>query len=425
MRSDRSDAPQVTVAGGGIAGVEAALAVAAELGDDARVSLVSPDPDLTIRALTVDEPFRPRPAERHELEPLLAPAGVALVRDSVTRIAGDGSVELGHDRRLHPDHVIVCVGARGTHALTAARTFWGGAGELRIDQMLRRARAGERRGLGLIVPEGTTWPLPIYEIALLARRRARELGGADVPITIYTPEDAALAIFGPVPSAAVAELLGAAGIGLVTGVRVGQDSWGNPFAGRHRIMERALISLPRLAGPNMPDLPSDRDGFTRVDEWGRVVGSERVWAAGDGTDADVKQGGIAAQAADAAAHNVAADLVSGLEPRRPTRVLRGRLFGADESLFLLRDLDRPDDPGQASSDPLWWPPQKVGAEHLAEALTRQTWRGERLGAGEELGSALSHEWHGTPLTSPWVRSSVASTESGPVSDPDEPSTRRT
>ena len=73
--SDPHHAPEpakrVVVAGGGIAGMEAALALADLAGDKAELSLVSRDREFVYRPLTVEEPFtnqrarcqvRPRPA---------------------------------------------------------------------------------------------------------------------------------------------------------------------------------------------------------------------------------------------------------------------------------------------------------------------------------------------------------------------------
>ena len=54
-----------------------------------------------------------------------------------------------------------------------------------------------------------------------------------------------------------------------------------------------MVALPRAAGPRVPGLPADDAGFIPTDEHGRVAGLERVWAAGDGTNFPIKQGGLA------------------------------------------------------------------------------------------------------------------------------------
>ena len=52
-----------------------------------------------------------------------------------------------------------------------------------------------------------TWPLPIYEVALMARTRAEELGLADLDFVVVTPEAAPLVMFGAAPSGEVEALL--------------------------------------------------------------------------------------------------------------------------------------------------------------------------------------------------------------------------
>ena len=51
-----------------------------------------------------------------------------------------------------------------------------------------------------------------------------------------------------------------------------------------------VIMLPRLEGPRLPGLPHDDDGFIPVDVYGRVAGSDDIYAAGDVTAFPLKQG---------------------------------------------------------------------------------------------------------------------------------------
>ena len=49
----------VVIAGGGVAAVELALALADLAGDRVRLTLVAPDPDFELRPLRTAEPFAP------------------------------------------------------------------------------------------------------------------------------------------------------------------------------------------------------------------------------------------------------------------------------------------------------------------------------------------------------------------------------
>ena len=57
-----------------------------------------------------------------------------------------------------------------------------------------------------------------------------------------------------------------------------------------------------------------------------MSGAEDVYAAGDGTNFPIKQGGIACQQADAVAEVIAKAAGASLEPRSFRPVLRGRLI---------------------------------------------------------------------------------------------------
>ena len=76
-------------------------------------------------------------------------------------------------------------------------------------------------------------------------------------------------------------------------------------------------------GPWIGGLPHDGQGFLATDAHGAVLGIEAVWAAGDGTAFPLKQGGLAAQQAGAAASAIArslgADVPAGALPSRPAR----------------------------------------------------------------------------------------------------------
>src|SRR5690606_31047485 len=129
---------------------------------------------------------------------------------------------------------------------------------------------GERR-IAFVVPPGVTWALPIYEIALMTQRRARELR-REVKLTIVTPEQAPLAIFGPTASDAVAELLRGRGIEFEAGAsvreRVGSELVAIP--GERRIEADEVVALPLMEGPAIPGLPADEHGFIPIDEHARV-----------------------------------------------------------------------------------------------------------------------------------------------------------
>jgi sulfide:quinone oxidoreductase len=90
-----------------------------------------------------------------------------------------------------------------------------------------------------------------------------------------------------------------------------------------------------------------------------------VYAAGDGTDVAIKQGGLAAQQADAAIRHLTAQ-AGGLLPPDPFRpVLRGRLMTGQVDRYLRHD---PESRDAILDEPLWEPAAKVVGHYLAPWL---------------------------------------------------------
>ena len=124
-----------------------------------------------------------------------------------------------------------------------------------------------------------------------------------------------------------------------------------------------VVALPRLGGPWLDGLRHDADGFLVVDEHGAVEGATDVWAAGDGTSFPIKQGGLAAQQADAAAAAIAARLGAPVTPAPFRPVLRALLADRGGGRYL-EEHDAGPEPGSGG----WWPPSKVFSRHLSGVL---------------------------------------------------------
>jgi sulfide:quinone oxidoreductase len=215
-----------------------------------------------------------------------------------------------------------------------------------------------------------SWTLPVYELALLA---ARELP-AGPELMVVAPESRPLDVFGPAASDAVARLLKQAGVRFL-GDAAPEAVFDHALLLRDRrlIAADAVIALPRLNGRHIPGLPADADGFLTIDEHARVTGVPDVFAAGDITAGPVKQGGLAAQQADAAAEAIAAEAGAELVPRPYRPVLRGLLLTGDAPLYLRNDLTGGDiltrplrhAPPETSRSPLWWPPEKIVGRYIS------------------------------------------------------------
>ena len=131
---------------------------------------------------------------------------------------------------------------------------------------------------------------------------------------------------------------------------------------------RRVIALPRAAARPLAGLPRDEHGFVPVDAHGCVPGLDGVWAAGDCTAHPIKQGGLAAQQADAAAESIAARAGAELEPQPFRPVLRGVLLTGRGRRWIRRELETAGDRGESQRRALWWPPTKVAGAYLSPYL---------------------------------------------------------
>jgi sulfide:quinone oxidoreductase len=398
----RPKAARTLIIGGGIAGLEALLALHDLADDRADLTLVAPGPDFTYKPLAVEEPFSLKPAERHELPPLLSELGGRFVQHGVTRVLADEhAVELDDGSRIEYEILLACMGGKARDPYRAAVTFRVDGEALEIDALIARSQEHASKTLAFVVPPGVTWPLPIYELALMSRRRAEETGHRDLRLLVVTPEAAPLIMFGHPASEAVADLLRARHIDVETGVYVSESAEGklSLAPGTRELEAGAIVALPLIEGFKLPGLPGDDRGFIPIDQHARVVGLEDAYAAGDGTTFPIKQGGLATQQADAAAEHIAQRLGAPVEAKPFHPVLRGQLITGAESLQLRHDLTGGHGEGTASADYLWWPPHKVSGRYLAAWLAHEMPRADPEPAGStfDIELPLTHEWHQQPM----------------------------
>ena len=190
----RSDKLHVLIAGGGVAALEAMVALTKLAGELVDVELVSPDTDFFYRPLSVAEPF-----------------GLG----DVLRSTADACAGL---RARHSLGSLVAVEAEDRRVWTSRNAFFstpfdrdrrpaarGRAGSAHI-----RGKADVRLVTGLLsdldrglvervvfaLPGGVTWPLPLYELALLTADHLAREENTEAKLTFVTPESAPLSCWG-------------------------------------------------------------------------------------------------------------------------------------------------------------------------------------------------------------------------------------
>jgi sulfide:quinone oxidoreductase len=379
MTHNDSSANHVLIVGGGVAGLEALLALRALAGDRISLTLVAPDDWFVDRPMSVAEPFGFGSPARLSLPEIAAESGAAFVRGTVKAVdIADRRVSCADAPDLDFGTLILAAGARARAPFPDAITFgFEGSGQA-IREMLARLRGGEVRSVEFVAPAMTGWILPLYELALMTARELADSGVDGVELRLLTPEDRPLALFGDRLSQSVGRLMGAAGIEFVqasfakAGDGLIYGALGQPSAD-------CVVTLPLLSGPGLEGVPSgEPEGFIPVDEYGRVTGLDAVYAAGDAIEFPVKQGGLGAQQADSVAEHVAATYGADVEPAPFQPVLRGMLFTGDEPLYMRSGVAGADPGVPGAWYPLWWPPTKVAGRYLAPYLFE---RGDEDGLG--------------------------------------------
>ena len=113
--------------------------------------------------------------------------------------------------------------------------------------MIQDVEAGYTHKLAFIAPSQMPWPLPLYELALMTARRAFDMN-EDVSITIITPEDAPLALFGKEVSEAVGRLLEDSGILVISSTRAETPNAGqiSLHPGGRTLYVKSIVALPEL-----------------------------------------------------------------------------------------------------------------------------------------------------------------------------------
>ena len=363
--------PKVLIAGGGVAGLEALLALRANLRGRVDIELLSAEEELVYRPLSVREPFGLGHPRRYELAPIADEHSARLTFGTLSAVDAEARTAITADGdELAFDQLLVAVGAVQRPALPGAIAFRGPADRRPMRELLGDAETGSVRSIVFSVPVGITWALPLYELALMTAAHLQEQGLTDVHVALVTPEPAPLSVFGPRGSAAVRKLLAERGIELRTSVYPASvEPTSLTLTPGGWIKADRVVTLPLLRGPAIPGLPHDADGFIPIDEHCAVEGLESVYAAGDATSFPVKQGGIAAQMADAAVSSIAAAMTGGeAEPFRP--VLRGMVLTGYSPTFLRAEpagRSRGTSTGVATHS-LWEPAAKVAARHLGPYL---------------------------------------------------------
>lgn len=363
---------QALIIGGGVAGLEAALALRDLGGQNVATTLLCPEREFVYRPLRVREPFAGPTARHYPLDEIAREIGLQLERDKFKWL--DSETRVVHTEsgvQLSYDALLLALGARKYPRFKHALTLDDRDLDDQLHGLIQDLEAGYIRRLAFVIPSRTSWPLPLYEIALMTARRAWEMS-QEVDLTLVTPEDSPLELFGDAASEAVARVLAKQRIHTILSTHCESARPGelSLHPGDTHLRADRIIALPELVGPATPGVPKrDPHGFVPIDAYCRVPGFEHVFAAGDCSDFAVKHGSVAAQQADIAAEGIAALAGAPVTPTKLKAMIYGILLGAERPLYLsTRVSGERGSSSEASEKPSWSPETKIVAKYLSPYL---------------------------------------------------------
>ncbi len=324
----RGDRQKVLIAGAGVAGLEAALALREIAGEGVEVALHDSRQEFVYRPFAIGEPYGTTRSFRYDLRRLSEHCGATLRSSTIAAVEPERRLAIAHDgERLPYDHLIVATGARLLWAVPGAVTYWGVTDEGEVGDLMADLRSGDLRRVAFTMPAGHNWALPLYELALLAATFLGKVGIGRTRITVVTPELAPLEIFGRRIARQTGALLAERQIEVIAGAQALEFKAGRlRIAAGEDVEVDAVVTLPRMEGRRIAGVPHDGDGFIGVDAHGGAVGLERVYAAGDVSSHPFKQGAFSTQQADTVAEAIAVAAGAELDPRPFDAIKRAVLW---------------------------------------------------------------------------------------------------
>jgi sulfide:quinone oxidoreductase len=370
---DATSKLRVAIAGGGVAALETLLALRALAPELLEITMIAPNAEFVYRPMTVREPFSYPEASRYAIAPIVADQGARLVAEELAWIDPQKRIAYtASDAQVEYDALVLALGARARPRYEHAITIDDRKLDETMHGLVQDVEEGYVKSIAFISPGRMAWPFPLYELALMTAGRAYDMD-VEVDITIVTPEDSPLAIFGQTASSAVAELLEKAHIKTIHSAYAEVPRAGevviNP--GERHLKVSRIVALPELYGPGVRGVPLSEHGFYRTDIHGELVDAEHIYAAGDATEFPVKFGGIAAQQADAIAEVIAASAGAPVTPEPFHPVIHGILLTADKPRYLTARITGGQGfSSEISETPSWSPPSKIAAKYLAPYLAQ-------------------------------------------------------
>ena len=161
---------RVLIAGGGVAGLETLLALRALAPDRVDITLLAPELKFVNRSMAVDQPFKVQRVRGLRLESTTAELGAHWHRGALDRVEPlQHRVVTKDGDELPYDRLVLALGAHPTREWHSDEvlTYHGGRDGPNYRMLLHQLREGRIDKLAFVRPAGASWPLPLYDLALM------------------------------------------------------------------------------------------------------------------------------------------------------------------------------------------------------------------------------------------------------------------
>ena len=162
--------PRVLIAGGGVAGLETLLALRALAGDRVAITMLAPELKFVNLSMAVEQPFKVRRGRGLSLKETAAELGARWHRGALDRVEHDRHRVVTTDRdELRYDRLVLALGTRPEREWRSegVLTYHGGRDGPNYRLLLNQLREGRIDKLAFVRPAGASWPLPLYDLALM------------------------------------------------------------------------------------------------------------------------------------------------------------------------------------------------------------------------------------------------------------------
>ena len=207
--------PHVLIAGGGVAGLETLLALRALAADRVDITILAPELKFVNRSMSAQQPFKAQRARGFRLEDTAAELGARWHRGTLDRVVHAQHRVVIRDRRVARLRHACARPGRASAARVARR------GSPHLPRRSRRtqlpvaappAARGPGREGGIRQAGRGELAAALYDLALMTAAECAAHDRPEVELSLVTPEEEPLAIFGSRASAAISTILSESGV---------------------------------------------------------------------------------------------------------------------------------------------------------------------------------------------------------------------